>query len=90
MEDMTLRSRIKVACLAYADYIIGEAASVAAHNTRLRWAQATFQAPDVAAAAITPLAVMDPAIQASTQPSAADVTDATLLSVVETAINNTL
>lgn len=83
MNDPAFRGRIKVACLHYADYISGEAASVPAHSTRLRWAHQTFQMPDASAAQVTPAVVMDAAVQ---QDGAA-ITDTALQSAVENAIN---
>ena len=67
----------------FADYIAGEPAGTTAHNTRLRWANGVFQAPDSAAAAVIPTTVMDPNVQA--QGSA--IADADLQTAVETAVN---
>lgn len=83
MNDMTFRGRIKVACLKYANYIVGEATTVPAHNTRMKWAQQTLQQPDASALLVTPTTVMDPAVQ--DQGSAID--DAGLQSATENAIN---
>lgn len=83
MNDQAFRSRVKVACLKYADFITLEAASVPAHTTRLKWAQATMLNPDAAAATVTPMVVMDPAVQ---QDGAA-ITDAALQSATEGVIN---
>lgn len=90
MINMVFRGRIKVACLHYADYILGEANSVPAHYTRLRWASQTFASPDVSAGQVTPAVVMDPAVQdagidAETGDSTID--DAALQSAVEGAVN---
>jgi hypothetical protein len=86
MKDMAFQGRIKCACLIYANYILGEAATVPAHNTRVRWAQNTTNAPDVAAAHITPTVVMDPQVQAD----GADITDAALQGSVEASVNKIL
>jgi hypothetical protein len=86
MQDMTFRGRIKVACLKYADYIVGEAANTPAHSTRIRWAQQTFASPESSAGAIQPVVVMDAAVQ---QDGSA-ITDEALQSAVENAVNKML
>jgi hypothetical protein len=86
MKDAGFISRVKVACLTYANYISGEAASVPAHNTRIKWMQQTFAMPDATAGQITPVVVMDAAVQ---QDGAA-VTDPVLQSAVENAVNKML
>lgn len=83
MKDETLRGRITVACLKYADYIVGESPSTPAHATRIKWAQQTMAAPETAAMLIQPVVVMDPAVQ---QDGSA-ITDAALQSAVENTIN---
>jgi len=83
MNDMTFRGRIKVACLKFADYILGEAANVPAHNTRTKWAQQTMTMPDGAAGQVAPAVVMDPAVQ---QDGSA-ITDSALQSAVENTVN---
>lgn len=83
MNDATFRSRIKVACLIFADYILNETAATTAHNTRVRWATNTMSAPDIAAAAIAPVVVMDPNVQS--QGSA--ISDPDLQTATETALN---
>ena len=83
MADLAFRDRIKVACLTYATYIVGEAATVPAHNTRMKWAQNTLVGPDGSAMTVQPTVVMDPAVQ--DQGSAID--DAGLQSAVENAVN---
>jgi hypothetical protein len=83
MKDEVFRGRITVACLKYADYIVGEAASTPAHTTRTKWAQSTMSAPETAAMVVQPTVVMDPAVQ---QDGAA-ITDAALQSAVENTIN---
>jgi hypothetical protein len=86
MNDMIFVGRIKVACLTYANYIIGEAANVPAHNTRIKWAQQTFTMPDASATQATPIVVMDVAVQAD----GAAITDTALQSAVENAVNKML
>lgn len=84
--DLTFRGRVKIACLKYADSINIEANTVPAHNTRLRWAQNTFQQPDVVAGQVTPPVTIDPAVQAA----GAAITDAALQTSVETVVNKML
>lgn len=86
MTDVNFRNRVKVACLHFADYIMGEAADTPAHNTRVRWAQLTVVGPDNAAQQVTPPTVMD----AKVQEAGADVTDADLQSAVEAAVSKML
>jgi hypothetical protein len=86
MKDAVFVSRIKVACLTFADYILGEANTVPAHNTRMRWAQNVMQNPDGTAQNIAPTVVMDPVVQE--QGSA--ITDPDLQTAVETAVNKLL
>ena len=83
MLDMEFRGRIKVASLKYATYIMDEATSVPAHNTRAKWAANTMQQPDMTAAGLQPSVVMD----ASVQTGGKDIDDATLQSAVENVIN---
>jgi hypothetical protein len=83
MKDTVFVSRIKVACLTFADYILGEAATVPAHNTRVRWAQNAMSNPDGTAQTIAPTVVMDAAVQES----GAAITDEGLQSATETAVN---
>jgi len=64
MNDFEFRGRIKVAALKYADAILIEASNVPAHNSRFRWAQSTYQNPELAATQLHPPVVMDPAVQA--------------------------
>ena len=86
MSDLAFRNRILVACLTFANYIIGEDPITPAHNTRLRWAQTTFVSPQAAAAQVQPEVVMDPVVQTD----GAAVTDPQLQSAVENAVNKIL
>jgi hypothetical protein len=86
MNDPAFRGRVKVACLKYAQFIMDEAPSVAAHSTRIKWAQQTMQSPDQAAAVTTPPTVMDTAVQAA----GAAITDTALQSSVEVTVNKML
>jgi len=86
MKDTAFQGRIKCACLVYANYILGEATTVPAHNTRTKWAQNTMSAPDVSAAYITPTVVMDPAVQSA----GGEIDDAGLQSAVENSVNKLL
>jgi hypothetical protein len=83
MNDPAFRGRIKVAAVKYADSIVGEANSVPAHNTRLRWAQQCMQAPDMTANQLQPNVVMDSAVQLA----GAEITDPALQGSVEAVVN---
>jgi hypothetical protein len=83
MIDMDFRGRIKVACLKYADFIMNEASTVTAHNTRLKWAQAATTQPDLTASQVQPPVVMDSAVQSD----GATIDDPTLQTSVETVVN---
>lgn len=65
MNDFEFRGKVQVAALKFADSIMIEASNVPAHNTRFRWATATFQAPGQAAQTLHPPVVMDAGIQAA-------------------------
>jgi hypothetical protein len=82
MRDATFVSRVKVACMHYAAYILGEDAGVPAHSTRVRWAQQVMSSPDGVAAQVTPPTVMD----ANVQSQGAAIIDADLQTAVETTI----
>ena len=86
MSDFDFRGRVKVACVKYADSILNEAATVPAHNTRVRWANGCWQNPDGTAQQIQPPTVMDPAVQTD----GADITDAALQGAVEGVVNKML
>lgn len=83
MTDPVFASRVKVACLHFAEYILNEPTSTTAHNTRYKWAKGTAEQPDSAAAAIIPIVVMDPNVQSA----GSAITDAALQTAVETALN---
>lgn len=83
MNDLTFRGRVKVSALKYADYILNEAATVPGHSSRYRWAQTTFQQPDMQAQQIQPPVVMDSAVQAA----GAAITDTALQTAVEGVVN---
>jgi len=85
MHDPDFIGRTRVACLHFASYVSGEADDVPAHNTRMKWAQGTFENPDGAAAAIMPILVMDPKVQTA----GVAITDVDLQSAVETSVNKT-
>jgi len=86
MTDGEFHGRVKVACLKFADSIIGEATTTAAHNTRLRWANNCFQQPDVTASQVQPPTVMDTAVQNA----GADITDTALQGSVEAVVGKML
>lgn len=86
MADAQFRGRIKVAAIKFADAIIGEPETTAAHQTRLRWAQDTFRQPDLAAMQLQPPVVMDAAVQSA----GANIDDGGLQAAVETVVNKML
>jgi hypothetical protein len=86
MNDSGFMGRIQVACLTYASYIAGEPAGTVAHNTRYRWAQATFLNPRAAAITVQPSVVMEEPVQ--TQGSG--ISDQDLQLSTETAVNQML
>ena len=83
MSDGNFRGRVKISCLHFAKYIQGEDPATPAHNTRFRWSQKTFIAPDQTAADCMSLVVMDPNVQDAGK----DITDTDLQSAVETALS---
>lgn len=83
MANQAFRDRVKVACLKYADYIANEAANVAGHNSRMRWAQQAYVSPDGTASQVTPPTVMDGAVQSVGEA----IDDAALQSAVEGVVN---
>jgi hypothetical protein len=92
MKNAIFIGRIKVACLKFASFIYGEASTVPAHSTRIRWAQQTFTMPDASASQATPTTVMDPAVQAADLDADGDsaITDTALQSAVENSVNKML
>lgn len=86
MNDPDFRGRVKVSALRYADSIMIEASTVAAHNTRLRWASNTMTQPDITAQQLQSPVVMDPAVQTAGK----EITDAALQTSVETVVNKML
>jgi len=85
-KDVTFRGRVSVACCHFATFILDEAASVAAHSTRYRWAQQTLVNPETSVNQCINTAVNDPAVQSA----GAAVTDAALQSAVEAAVQKLL
>jgi hypothetical protein len=86
MNDLKFRGRVKVCCLKYSTYIMDEANTVPAHNTRMKWAATVVQSPDAVAQQMTPSVVMD----SNVQTAGADITDPALQSAVETTVNKLL
>lgn len=84
--DLEFRGRVKIACLKYADHIHNEAPGTAGHTSRLRWAQSTYQQPEIVASQIQPPTVMDPAVQ----DAGAAISDVALQSAVEGVVNKML
>jgi hypothetical protein len=83
LKDVTFVGRVQIACMHFADYIEGEVDTTPAHNTRLRWAQATFADAAGQAQQLMPLVVIDTQVQTD----GATISDANLQTVVETAAN---
>ena len=86
MMDQAFRGRVKVSVLKYSQHIVNEQPNVEAHSARYRWAQSVFTQPHFVAAQVTPMVVMDPAVQSS----GAAVTDTALQVAVETIVNKIL
>ena len=86
MMDGVFRGRVKVACLKFANFIFAEAPTEPAHNTRTKWAHRASEMPDQVAAEVTPLTVMDTAVQ----DAGATIADAALQGAVETSVNKML
>jgi hypothetical protein len=86
MADAAFRSRVKVACLKYATYIMDEPSNTPAHSTRIRWAQTTTNTPETTVTIVTPTVCMDAQVQAD----GAAITDAALQTSVETSVNKLL
>jgi len=86
MRDPVFVGRIKVACLSFASYVINEAPSTPAHNTRYRRAQNALVDSDAVAAKAAPAVVMDPQVQTD----GAAISDANLQTSVETALQKML
>lgn len=92
MGDFDFRGRIKVACLKFADSIIGELPSTPAHNSRYKWAQQAMQAPEATAQQVQPPTVMDSAVQTAGVDANGKslITDAALQGSVEAVVGKTL
>jgi len=86
MNDQQFRGRVKVSALKYADSILNEANTVAAHNTRERWAIGAMQNPEYTATQLQPAVVMDVAVQTE----GAAISDAALQGAVEGVVNKML
>jgi hypothetical protein len=83
MTDAVFRGRVKVGCLKFATYILDEAASVPAHQTRIKWAQQTMTNPEFSTTQVVPPVVMDNQVQTD----GAAITDEALQTAVETTVN---
>jgi hypothetical protein len=82
INDPKFRGRVKIACLKFANYILDEAGTTAAHGARSRWANQCVQQPDMTMNTVVPPLVLDPAIQST----GAAVDDPTLQTAVEDTI----
>jgi hypothetical protein len=83
MRNDAFVARVKVACLHFADYILGEAPTTPAHNSRVKWAQHVMDSPEVVAMQISPAVVMDPVVQEQGEA----ISDGDLQEAVETTVN---
>ena len=79
MNDPVFRGRVKVSALSFATTILNEQPTVEGHAGRYRWAQMVGMQPDVEAARLQPMVVMDPAVQQS----GSDIDDQALQGAVE-------
>ena len=88
MRDAAFRGRVKVAGMKFSDYIFLEAATTPGHSGRYRWAQNFIQQPDMQAAQIQPMVVMDSAVQEAgvDEEGKALITDEALQTTVETVV----
>jgi hypothetical protein len=86
MRNDAFVARVKVACLHFADYILGEASTTPAHNSRMKWAQHVMDSPDIVAMQVSPPVVMDPAVQEQGEA----IGDSDLQQAVETTVNKLL
>jgi hypothetical protein len=84
--DLVFRGRVKIACIKFAYYILDEAVSIPAHNSRVKWANRTLSQPDQVALEVQNNVVVD----AKVQESGATITDVDLQSAVETTVNKML
>jgi len=85
-KDAAFRGRVSVACVHYADFIIGEPTTTPAHTTRSKWAQTTLLSPEVAVNQTIATVCNDGAVQ----DAGAAITDDALQGAVETSINKLL
>jgi hypothetical protein len=81
--DITMRNRIKMASLKYADVLANRPLDTPGINGQRSTAKTIQQNPDQYAMQIQPTVVMDSAVQSA----GANVTDEALQAAVETSIN---
>ena len=82
-KDPEFRDRIKICLLHFSDYIVGEATTTPAHNTRLKFSNDVYQDSDTVAMKLQPSVVMD----AKVQEQGAEISDADLQTSVEATVN---
>lgn len=83
--------RCSIAVAKYAKFIIGEDPATQYHTHRALWATQAMLNPMAETQKIIYFAVLDPAVSGLTSPpDQTQISDSTLQSVVETAINNTI
>lgn len=83
MTDLAFRGRCKVAVLKYADALASGGRPIPGGNSLLRWAQQTFQQPDIVAQQVQGPVVMDGAVQEY----GSDINDGNLQAAVEATVN---
>ena len=86
MNDFEFRGRIKVAALHFAAYVLSEATNTPAHNTRYKWAQNTYQQPDMVAQSLHPAVVMEDLVQQN----GGAISDVDLQTATESVINKVI
>ncbi len=83
--DATLNDKIRVACVVAAETVRTEAASVANHTERLKWAQKVFLDPSVEALRMTWAVLAQN--RAATLAAITGASDAAVQTAVDAAVN---
>lgn len=86
MENATLQTRMRIACMVAADIIRTEGSGVANHTVRMAWAKATFQDPTSAAASMIRAVVIQN--RALTLAQIIGATDAGMQTAVNAAVDS--
>lgn len=82
----TFRDAVTIAVAKYASYILNEGAGVQFHNQRAAWAKGAYVSPDGVAGGLLAVIALDSNVQAAIP----TVSDATIQSATENAINTTM